>query len=142
VEISALWFNAVMFCLELAEKAGDTKFTDDWKVLPSLIQKSFLETFWDESKGYLADVVNDNFKDWSVRPNMVVATSLIYSPLTNEMKKSILDKISSELLTPRGLRTLSPKSPVYKGVYEGNQDSRDKAYHQGTVWPWLLEHYC
>ena len=65
-----------------------------------------------------------------------------YSPLTVEMKKSILDIVERELLTPRGLRTLSPKNPAYKGVYEGNQESRDEAYHQGTVWPWLLEHFC
>jgi glycogen debranching enzyme len=58
------------------------------------------------------------------------------------MKKGIIDITSNELLTPRGLRTLSPKNPVYKGIYEGNQENRDKAYHQGTVWPWLLEHYC
>ncbi len=142
VEISALWYNAIKFCLELAEKADDKKFIKEWKDLPELIKTSFIETFWDDSKGYLADVVNENFKDWLVRPNMVIATSLDYSPLSKEMKKSILDKITSELLTPRGLRTLSPKNPVYKGIYEGDQDTRDKAYHQGTVWPWLLEHYC
>jgi glycogen debranching enzyme len=65
-----------------------------------------------------------------------------YSPLSLEMKKSVLDVVESELLTPRGLRTLSPKNPDYKGIYEGNQESRDEAYHQGTVWPWLLEHFC
>ena len=65
-----------------------------------------------------------------------------YSPLRAEMKKSILDVVEKELLTPRGLRTLSPKNPAYKGVYAGNQESRDEAYHQGTVWPWLLEHFC
>ena len=142
VEISTLWLNAVMFCLELAEKAEDKKFIKDWKGMPDLIKSSFIETFWDENKGYLADYVNDDYKDWTVRPNMVIATSLEYSPLSKEMKKSVLDIITGELLTPKGLRTLSPKSTMYKGIYEGDQESRDKAYHQGTVWPWLLEHYC
>ncbi len=142
VEINALWYNAVMFCIELATKANDKMFIEEWKDIPLLIKNSFLENFWDQKKGFLADFINDDFKDFTVRPNMVIATSLKYSPLSNEMKKSILDITSNELLTPRGLRTLSPKNPVYKGVYEGNQEKRDKAYHQGTVWPWLLEHYC
>jgi glycogen debranching enzyme len=103
---------------------------------------SFLENFWDEEKGYLADYVNGSFRDMSVRPSQVIAVSVRHSPLSPEMKKSILDVIESELLTPRGLRSLSPKNELYKGVYEGNQEKRDRAYHQGTVWPWLLEHFA
>lgn len=141
VEINALWYNAVCFTLELAGKAGDKKFVKAWKDLPELIKNSFNETFWNDEKGYLADYVDGTQKDWSVRPNMVIAAALDYTPLTNDMKKAVVDVVTSELLTPRGLRTLSPKNVEYKGVYEGDQENRDKAYHQGTVWPWLLEPY-
>jgi predicted glycogen debranching enzyme len=142
VEISALWYNAVSFSLELAEKAGDTKFIQEWKDLPEKIGSSFISVFRDEAAGYLADYVDGDYKDMSVRPNQVIAAALTYSPLTTEMKKSILDIVENELLTPYGLRTLSPKNPQYKGVYEGTQEQRDLAYHQGTAWPWLLEHFC
>jgi predicted glycogen debranching enzyme len=142
VEINALWYNALIFSLELAKKSDDKKFIKAWKDLPEKVNKSFLETFWDAEKGYLADFICEDKKNWAVRPNMVIAASLDYSPLTNEMKKSILDLTTSELLTPRGLRTLSPKNPNYRGVYEGSQEARDQVYHQGTVWTWLLEPYC
>jgi len=142
VEINALWYNALMFTLELAQKSVDQKFIKSWQNLPDKVKDAFIETFWDNEKGFLADFVNGDKKDWAVRPNMVIAASLDYSPLTNEMKKSIIDIATSELLTPRGLRTLSPKNPNYKGIYEGSQESRDHAYHQGTVWTWLLEPYC
>lgn len=141
VEINALWYNAICFTLDLAEKAGDKKFIAAWKTLPELIKHSFNDTFWDDGKNYLADYVNGTFRDWSVRPNMVIAAAMDYSPLTLEMKKGVIDRVTAELLTPRGLRTLSPKNIDYKGTCEGNQESRDSAYHQGTAWPWLLEHY-
>jgi glycogen debranching enzyme len=128
--------------LELAGKFGDSKFVKAWQDLPEKIEKSYIDTFWSCGKGYLADYVNGDQKDCSIRPNMVIAASLDYTPLTDEMKKVVIDLATSELLTPRGLRTLSPKDPNYKGVYEGSQESRDKSYHQGTVWPWLLEPYC
>ena len=72
---------------------------------------------------------------------MVIATAMEHNMLSGEMKNSILNIVKNELLTPKGLRTLSPKNPNYKGIYEGNQDTRDEAYHQGTAWPWLLEHF-
>lgn len=142
VEINALWYNAIMFSLALAEKAGDKKFIKEWAYLPEKVRSSYIETFCNCERGYLADYVNGDFKDWSVRPNMVIAASLDYSPLTNEMKKAVIDLAEKELLTTRGLRTLSPQNPNYKGIYEGSQENRDRAYHQGTVWPWLLEPYC
>ena len=142
VEINALWYNAVMFSLELAEKAKDEKFIESWKNIPEIIRESFLETFYCPEKSYLADYVDGEYKDLSVRPNQVFAVSLKYSPLNDEIKEQVLKRIKKELMTPRGLRTLSPKSPDYKGIYEGNQEQRDKAYHQGTVWPWLLGHFC
>ncbi len=142
VEISALWYNVVRFALELAEATGDRKFTEEWKAVPALVEASFINTFWYEEGGYLADCAKDGRQDISVRPNQVIAAAMKHSPLSDEMKKSVLDVVESELLTPRGLRTLSPKNPAYRGVYEGNQESRDGAYHQGTAWPWLLEHFC
>ena len=142
VEINALWYNAVKFTLELAEKAGDNKFVKEWENMPEKIKESFRIVFCDPDKAYLADYVDGDYKDWSVRPNQIFAVSLKYSPLDNDKKKQVLDTVRKELLTPRGLRTLSPKNPDYKAVYEGNQEQRDKAYHQGTVWPWLLGHFC
>jgi predicted glycogen debranching enzyme len=141
VEVNALWYNAVCQALEWSE-GSDKKFYNAWSHLPGQMTTSFLENFWDEEKGYLADYVNGSFRDMSVRPSQVIAVSARHSPLSPEMKKSILDVIESELLTPRGLRSLSPKNELYKGVYEGNQEKRDRAYHQGTVWPWLLEHFA
>ena len=139
VEIQALWYNAVMFTLALAREANDREFVKAWQDLPRLIAESFAAIFWDEEKGYLADVVNGEKKDWAIRPNQVFATSLPYSMINDEIKKSVLDVVNSQLVTPRGLRTLSPDNLNYKGVYEGSQEERDNAYHQGTVWPWLLE---
>jgi predicted glycogen debranching enzyme len=140
VEVNALWYNAVCQALQWAEKKDKT-FYKNWSHLPELIQNSFVDQFWDQDRGYLADYVNEDFRDFSVRPSQVIAVSVDYSPLTSEMKKSVLDVVQGELLTPRGLRSLSPKNEAYKGVYEGNQDKRNRAYHQGTVWPWFLEHY-
>ena len=142
VEINTLWYNAVKFALELAEKAGDNKFVKEWENMPEKIKESFRIVFCDPDKAYLADYVDGDYKDWSVRPNQIFAVSFKYSPLDNDKKKQVLDTVRKELLTPRGLRTLSPKNPDYKAVYEGNQEQRDKAYHQGTVWPWLLGHFC
>lgn len=142
VEIQALWYNAICFSLELAKKTKDLAFLKEWKEIPQLIEKSFIETFWDETKGYLADCVDGKTKDWSVRPNQVFAVSLPYSMINDDIKKAVLDIVEADLLTPRGLRTLTPKSPFYKGFYEGDQEDRDLAYHQGTVWPWLFGHFA
>ena len=141
VEVNALWYNAVCQALKWA-KQRDRTFYKSWSSLPELIQQSFVDQFWSEKKGYLADYVSGDYKDFSVRPSQLIAVSVDHSPLSSEMKNSILDVAKSELLTPRGLRSLSPKNEAYKGVYEGNQDKRNRAYHQGTVWPWFLEHYA
>jgi len=142
VEISALWYNGIKFAIELAEVAGDKRFISEWESVPGLIETYFVPTFWYGKGGYLADLSKDGIQDTAVRPNQVIAAAMKYSPLSSEQKKSILDVVENELLTPRGLRTLSPKNPAYKGIYAGNQESRDETYHQGTVWPWLLEHFC
>lgn len=138
VEINALWYNAILFSIDLAKEAGDNPFVKTWGKWPEKIQKSFVETFWDRSKGYLADYATFEAKDFNIRPNMVIAAGLPHSPLTNEMKRSILDTAKNHLLTPRGLRSLSPRSVEYKGKCQGDQIQRDLAYHQGTAWPWLL----
>ena len=143
VEINALWYNALCFSLEMAAIGKDNKFIKEFKHLPDLIKKSFLEIFWDEKLGYLADYVNDDEgKNNFVRPNMVIAVSLPYSMLEKEQMKKVLDVADKELVTVRGLRTLSPGNALYKGTYKGNQEERDKAYHQGTVWPWLYGPFC
>jgi len=142
VEINCLWYNAVCYAVESAEMAGDRDFINNWSPLPEKISLSFIETFWNPDKKYLADYVNGEYKDWTVRPNMLFATSLPFSPVTEEMRKDVLSRVRQELLTPRGIRTLTPKSPVYKGIYFGTSQERDLAYHQGSVRPWLLGHFA
>lgn len=141
VEINGLWYNAVCMSLAWAEKAGDRKFIREWKALPDKIAQSFIEIFWDEKRKYLADYVNDDFRDFSVTPNQIISAALDYTPLDKEKIQHILLVVEKELLTPKGLRTLSPKNIRYIGIYEGSQEERDVAYHQGTVWPWLLEFF-
>ncbi len=143
VEINALWYNGIMFGLEMARKSKDREFLDKYGSLPEMIRQGFIDMFWDEKKGYLADYVDAAFnRNFDVRPNMLIAASLPYSMLEKPQMKKILDVAEKELLTSRGLRTLSPKNPNYIGIYRGTQEERDNAYHQGTVWPWLLGPYC
>jgi predicted glycogen debranching enzyme len=142
VEVNALWYNALKFSLKLAEAGGDNAFINKWQEIPSQIAVSFIDIFWDQEKGYLADYVTNDFTDWSVRPNQVLAASMPYRLLDNDMIKRMLEVISSELLTPKGLRTLSPKNPAYRGIYEGDRIARDSSAHQGAVYPWLLGHYA
>jgi len=138
VEVNALWYNAIRFYTELSEKNDETKNLRGWKIVADNIEGSFLDTFWDDEKGYLADSVRGDQKDFSVRPNQLIATSLPFSPISDEIKNSILQVVELELLTPRGLRTLSPKNVDYKGIYKGDITARDSAYHNGSAFPWLL----
>jgi predicted glycogen debranching enzyme len=143
VEVNALWYNAVCFSLRMAASEKDKKFIKEYQNLPDLIQNSFLELFWDEKMGYLADYVNDEEgKNFFVRPNMIIAVSMLYSMLDKEKMRKVLDVADKELVTKRGLRTLSPGNKLYKGTYSGDQKERDGAYHQGTVWPWLFGPFC
>jgi predicted glycogen debranching enzyme len=141
VEINALWYNAVCYTLELARRHRDKNFVAEWADMPERIKAAFVETFWSSEKGYLADYVDTAGQNVFVRPNQVIACSLRYKMLTEEQQLDVLEAIERHLLTPKGLRTLSPQNPLYQGRYEGDQPQRDRAYHQGTVWPWLLEHY-
>ena len=137
VEFNALWYNALKFCASLqAEFGKDKKVVDKLEALAETCKNSFVSTFLNEY-GYLLDYVDGSAMDWSVRPNMVFAAAFDYSPLNQEQKKSVLDVCTRELLTPKGLRSLSPKSGGYNPMYVGPQTQRDYAYHQGTAWPWL-----
>ncbi|WP_430809606.1 MULTISPECIES: glycogen debranching enzyme N-terminal domain-containing protein [unclassified Carboxylicivirga] len=142
VEINALWYNAVCFTLELAATTRDRTFISKWKDLPEKITNSFNAVFWNAEKEYLADYATDDYTSWSTRPNMLFAASLPHSCLQAEQKKTILDKIERDLLTPRGLRTLSPDNPDYVGIINGNEYERNKSFHNGSVFPWLFGHYA
>lgn len=142
VELNALWYNAINFALEMAVEANDKDFIADWKDIPKSIKEAFVETFWNKEKKYLADYVDDTHKSWAIRPNMMFAVSLPYSCLDKEQKKSVLDIIERDLLTPRGLRTLSPNHHEYIGVFKGNERDRNCAFHYGSVFPWLFGHFA
>jgi predicted glycogen debranching enzyme len=139
VEINALWYNAICFAHELAQRFDDNE--SFFHVLIPEIRKSFVETFWIEEEAYLGDVFLDDYLDHTVRPNQILAVSLPYSPLDPVKWSGVVNKVSRHLLTPVGLRTLSPEDKSYKGRYEGDGPARDAAYHQGTVWPWLIAHF-
>ena len=136
VEFNALWYNALKFAATIATDMGEPHETKNLEEMAERCKKAFVDTFLNEY-GYLYDYVDGNMVDWSVRPNMIFAVALDYSPLELNQKKSVLDVCTRELLTPKGLRTLSPKSGGYNPMYVGSQVQRDYAYHQGTAWPWL-----
>ena len=136
VEFNALWYNALKFCASLKSDTDDRECAAKLEERAELCKTSFVETFLNEY-GYLLDYVDGNLMDWSVRPNMIFAVAFDYSPLNQDQKKSVLDVCTRELLTPKGLRSLSPKSGGYNPMYVGPQVQRDYAYHQGTAWPWL-----
>ena len=133
VEFNALWYNALRFAASMAQDEKRVKMLEE---RAELAKTSFVDVFLNEY-GYLFDYVDGNMMDWSVRPNMIFAVALDYSPLSQPQKKSVLDVCTRELLTPKGLRSLSPKSGGYNPIYVGPQVQRDYAYHQGTAWPWL-----
>lgn len=141
VEINALWYNAIAFALELARSAGDKKFTDAWEPILKMTGSAFVKTFWHPGHSHLADVVTNGRADWSVRPNMVIALAMDYSPLSTAQQKSTLDVITKDLLTKRGLRTLAPEHIRFKSSVEGSPNEREIAIHQGAVWPWLIQFY-
>ena len=136
VEFNALWYNALCFCAALCELDGKQERQQHLLEIAEKTKQSFLDTFLNEY-GYLYDYVDGNMIDWSVRPNMIFPVAFDYSPLSQDQKKKVLDICTRELLTPKGLRSLSPKSGGYNPVYVGPQSQRDYAYHQGTAWPWL-----
>ena len=140
VEFNALWYNALMFSANVSRTMNDATQAEPLEAMAEKTKKSFIETFLNDY-GYLLDYVDGQMIDWSVRPNMIFACAFDFSPLEPKQKKSILDLCTKELLTPKGLRTLSPKSGGYNPMYVGPQVQRDYAYHMGTAWPWLAGFY-
>ncbi len=134
VEINALWYNALLFVAEVSKCLGDEAFADILTYQAKIAGQSFVETFWNGI--YLFDYVDGQYQDHEVRPNMIFAVSLPYSPLDKKQQKSVLDIVTRELLTPKGLRSLSPKSPFYRPEYIGGQLERDRNYHNGPIWAW------
>src|SRR5258705_5816741 len=141
VEIQALWYNALRVMEQLAAKFKDAKAKRNYASMADRARDSFNRSFWNEETGCLYDVVNGAELDASIRPNQIFAVSLPNSMVSSDRAESILRVVERELLTPRGLRTLSPNDSRYIGRYEGDPRSRDGAYHQGTVWPWLMGAY-
>ena len=136
VEFNALWYHALKFAETMVEKEKGSAQVSKFQALAEKCQASFVKTFVNEH-GYLFDYVDGQEQDWSVRPNMIFAAAFDYSPLSQDQKKKVIDICTRELLTPKGLRSLSPKSGGYTPMYVGPQVQRDLAYHQGTAWPWL-----
>lgn len=140
VEFNALWYNALKFAQEVATEAGEEKLAEEFEKRARLVGNSFKETFLNEA-GYLYDYVDGTFKDLDVRPNMIFAVSLPYTPLERGQKKAVLDFITKELFTPRGLRTVTPKSEKFHPRYAGNEQEKKVAYFNGMAFPWLLGAY-
>lgn len=142
VETNAFWYNSICFALEMTEKyERDSDFINRWTGIKKLVEDNFLPVFWYEKGKYLADYVDNFGQHTEVRPNQLFAVWVKYSPLPEELSPCVIKIIDNELLTSRGIRTLSPRDPLYKGVYEGNQIERDLAYQQGSAWPFLLGPY-
>lgn len=141
VEINALWYNAIAFALNLAAKSGDDSFCKDWTPWKERVAQAFVETFWSEGHGLLADSVRDGVPDWSVRPNMVIAAAMDFSPLSVDQKKAVLSVAKRKLFTPRGLRSLSPDHLRYVGTVQGNHSEREAVRHRGAVYPWLIQFF-
>lgn len=138
VEIQALWYNALCVLEDLAGLFGDRVLEAQCSALHARCKQSFQAQFWNPTAQCLYDVVDGDEKDGSIRPNQVFAVSLHHSMLEATQAEAVVERLRRELLTPMGLRTLCPRDPRYRGVYTGGVWERDSAYHQGTVWPWLL----
>ncbi|HVR28346.1 MAG TPA: amylo-alpha-1,6-glucosidase [Thermoanaerobaculia bacterium] len=141
VEVNALWYSLLRFLERKHRARGSEREARRWGAVRRRVGAAFLERFWLAEPGRLADAWNEGVADPAVRPNMVIAAALASSPLDRAQRLAIVETAERELLTPLGLRTLSPSSPDYAGRYSGGPRERDRAYHQGTVWPWLLGFY-
>jgi predicted glycogen debranching enzyme len=138
VEIQTLWYNALKITELLADRYEDRSLAEKYGLMAEKTRGSFVEEFWNSEKGCLFDVLSDTQKDGSLRPNQVLAVGLDFSMLGKAQSEKVVDVVRRELLTPYGLRTLNRNDRRYVGVYSGGRRSRDSAYHNGTVWPWLL----
>ena len=142
VEIQALWYNALCVMDDLANRFGDAHGQKRYSALAGFVRWSFNQTFWNDAQGCLYDVVDSAAAgamfDSSMRPNQVFAVSLHHTMLLPDRAQKVVAAVREHLLTPYGLRTLAPSDPQYHGRYTGTPAQRDEAYHQGTVWPWLM----
>ncbi len=138
VEIQALWYNTLMIMASMAERFGDSEDESRYLAMAAKCSRSFNSLFWNESEECLFDVVNGDMRDGSVRPNQIFAVSLKFSMLDTEIARKVVDKVEAALLTPFGLRSLSAVDPAYVPIYKGSPFERDSAYHEGTVWAWLI----
>jgi predicted glycogen debranching enzyme len=138
VEVQALWYNALKVVELLAKRFGIGGEAERYAVLAETTEKAFAEKFWDKERNCLFDVVGESWRDSSLRPNQILAVSLDFTMLDTVRNEKIVDVVQRELLTPFGLRTLARNDSKYVGVYAGDRGKRDRAYHNGTIWPWLL----
>ena len=138
VEVQALWYNALCFIEELSEIFGDKVSQDLCQGLLKQVSKSFNDLFWNDATGCLYDCMNGQSMDGSIRPNQIFAVSLTHSMLSPDRARKVVDVVKRELFTPFGLRSLAPSDKQYQGHYQGDPWARDGAYHQGTVWSWLM----
>ncbi len=143
VEVNSLWYNAICFALDMEKRFGNKRssFVAKWTPICGQVRVSFRTTFWDDEQGRLADYVDGYGRNMAVRPNQLYAIWVPNSPLDEELFPLILRAVDNELVTSRGIRSLSPRDADYRGVYEGSQLERDLAYHRGCCFPFLLEPY-
>lgn len=138
VEVQALWYNALKTMELLGNRFNERHIAAEYSEMAQKAKNSFNQRFWDESQGCLYDVIDpSNNPDPSIRPNQSIVGALDFQLLEKEKMQSVVKYVQNELLTPAGLRTLSPSDPRYKGHYEGTRPDRDRAYHNGSIWPWL-----
>lgn len=144
VETNAMWFQSVLFAVTMERKysPSDSAFLKEWSHILDLIRENFQNTFWNARAGYLADYVDNAGQHLEVRPNMLYALVGEDIPVEPEVAQRVLQVIDNELVTRRGIRTLSPRHSEYKGVYEGSQTDRDLAYYNGCCLTSLLGPYC
>ena len=139
VEVNALWYNALCWLAQFYDSVDDIENAKHYHDMADKVKSSFCKLFWSEAAGYLYDcILPDGSADTSLRPNQIFAVSLPFSPLSVQQQKAVVNAVQKNLLTPFGLRTLNVQDSRYKGIYEGPQKQRDEAYHQGTVWPYLI----
>lgn len=138
VEIQALWYNALCVMQELAGHYAESDAQAKYKRMAALTRRSFNDQFWNQDAGCLYDVIDDERRDAAIRPNQIFAVSLAHTMLTRDKARQVVAVVARDLLTPYGLRSLAPDAPEYCPYYEGGVRERDGAYHQGTVWAWLM----
>ena len=144
VETNALWYNALCFALDMEAAYGDPDgdFVRTWTPVRERVEANFQPTFWNAGAGYLADYVDNAGQHTELRPNQIWAVSLDYKAVSDEVVGEVMRVVNNELVTRRGIRSLSPRDNAYRGVYEGSQYERDLAYHNGCAFPFLLAQFC